>query len=984
MSRRVLPACGSLCFCCPALRARSRQPVKRYKKLLANIFPRNQEADPKPNDRMIGKLCEYASKNPLRIPKIAEYLEQRFYKDLRNGHGGSAKIVLCIYRKLLSSCKEQMPLFACSLLGIIQTLSEQTSQEEMQILACNALVDFIDVQVEGTYMFNIEGLVPKLCQLAQEVGDDDRALRLRAAGLQALSSMVRFMAEQSHIPLEFDKIISVTLDNFAGVQSKPENGQLDRRPSQNLGQSAQGAMNTGDAPTPMELKSMKQLAECPINSSESPPYWSKVCLHNMTALAKRATTVRRVLEPFFLNFDSEDYWSPESGLACSVLMHMQQLLEESGENSHVLLSILVKHLDHKNIVKQPLKQINIIHVITRLAQNAKKQASVAITGALTDLLRHLRKCVQYSAEASSAGTGADKLNADLQLALEKCISQLSDKVGDMGPILDMMAVVLENISASNIVVRTTLFCIYRTAQITSSLPNISYQRKNFPDGLFHQVLLAMGHPDVETRITAHRVFSTVLMPSWMSPWSGQKELASQNSLRLPLVLPMKVKSGSFSIPEGSEAKAEAITTVEEIQRLDNEVKQSQVRRSHSKSYSFKSAMTNGKMELASLRLSTHQVSLLLSSIWVQATLTDNTPANFEAMAHTYNIALLFTRSKTSSHMALVRCFQLAFSLRRISLDQEGCLQPSRRRSLFTLASSMLIFSARAGNLPELIPIVKSSLTDAIVDPYLRLVDNIKLRAAAMDSVTYGSEEDDLAALNSLSTMESDEQQLKETVLSHLISKFQKFSEDELSRIRKQLLQDFSPDESYPLGAAFMETPEPCSPLAELEFLSFDEVLASTSLDEVLPDASGSHSGRRTSMSSNSQDILSVNQLLESVLETAQEVASLPASASPLPYDQVKDQCEALVTCKQQKMSVLSSFEHQQETKAIVIAGDSENKSTSIPDSVLEESEGIMSLISTEPIQGVNQQFPCSLEYERQSFRLPPASPYEKFLKAAGC
>jgi len=78
---------------------------------------------------------------------------------------------------------------------------------------------------------------------------------------------------------------------------------------------------------------------------------------------------------------------------------------------------------------------------------------------------------------------------------------------------------------------------------------------------------------------------------------------------------------------------------------------------------------------------------------------------------------------------------------------------------------------------------------------------------------------------------------------------------------------------------------------------------------------------------------SINLCHKQVLETAQEVASLPASASPLPYDQVKDQCEALVTCKQQKMSVLSSFEHQQETKAIVIAGDSENKSTSIPDSV---------------------------------------------------
>lgn len=39
-------------------------------------------------------------------------------------------------------------------------------------------------------MFNLEGLIPKLCQLAQEVGDDERALQLRAAGLQVLAFMV--------------------------------------------------------------------------------------------------------------------------------------------------------------------------------------------------------------------------------------------------------------------------------------------------------------------------------------------------------------------------------------------------------------------------------------------------------------------------------------------------------------------------------------------------------------------------------------------------------------------------------------------------------------------------------------------------------------------------------------------------------------------------------------------------------------------------
>ncbi|RZS11017.1 hypothetical protein BHM03_00042270, partial [Ensete ventricosum] len=41
ISRRVLPACGYLCCFCPSLRTRSRQPVKRYKKLLTDAFPRS-------------------------------------------------------------------------------------------------------------------------------------------------------------------------------------------------------------------------------------------------------------------------------------------------------------------------------------------------------------------------------------------------------------------------------------------------------------------------------------------------------------------------------------------------------------------------------------------------------------------------------------------------------------------------------------------------------------------------------------------------------------------------------------------------------------------------------------------------------------------------------------------------------------------------------------------------------------------------------
>jgi len=60
------------------------------------------------------------------------------------------------------------------------------------------------------------------------------------------------------------------------------------------------------------------------------------------------------------------------------------------------------------------------------------------------------------------------------------------------------------------------------------------------------------------------------------------------------------------------------------------------------------------------------------------------------------------------------------------------------------------------------------------------------------------------------------------------------------------------------------------------------------------------------------------------------VASFPTSSTPVPYDQMKNQCEALVTGKQKKMSVLHSFRHQQETRAIVLSSENELKVSSLP------------------------------------------------------
>ncbi|XP_072964506.1 protein SEMI-ROLLED LEAF 2 isoform X2 [Typha angustifolia] len=1020
MSRRVLPACGSLCIFCPSLRARSRQPVKRYKKLLGDIFPRSQDREP--DDRMISKLCEYAKKNPTRIPKITEYLEQRCYKELRNEHFFLARVVPYIYRKLLSSCKEQMPLLSMSSLCIVRTLLEQTRQDDIRIIGCLLLIDFLNNQGDSTYMFNVEGLIPKLCQLCQEVGEDDRGLSLRSAGLQALASVVKFMGDYSHISMEFDDIVSVTLDNYEAHQLVLENGKKEIYHNQSQTYCMkevtrmEGHRSSFDETRKNVISvsvrdSFNVTLDSTVDVSRDPAYWARVCLYNMTKIAQEATTLRRVLEPLFRYFDSRNFWSPYDGIASSILSEMQALMENSGQNSHLLLSTTIKHLDHKNITKQPIMQINIVKVATQLARQTKPQASVSITNAISDLIRHLRKCMQCSVDASKIGADSSKRNSALHSALEELLVQLTEKVGDVGPILEKMAVALENLPATAIAARTTISSIYRTAQIVASIPNLSYHKKDFPEALFYQLLSAMAHPDHRTRVGSHRVLSAILVPSFSFPWSVKnlpivlKDYDPQGTLLVALsafssswTINEKMEQNSCNYKEPlrinkSDAEMESMKE-NGCQHIDEDIQCCTIcppcKRHHNAELSASCPVYEGtnilKLEdedLRYMRLSRHQVGLLLSSIWTQASSGDNTPANYEAMAHTYSLALLFSRTKNSSHLVLVRCFQLAFSIRRLSLDHENFLQPSRKRSLHTLALAMLISSAKAGDLPDIIPDVKAMMTEKMVNHHLHLIEDSRLCATYVEPsgniLVYGSEEDEIAATNFLATIKKDDKQLKETVISRLLEKFEKTPE-KLIGIKEQLLQEFTPDDTFLLGAPlFMETPHPCLPYMQKEsdYLDEDSVPALAEDEDPDLDASGNQSDRRTSESINALDVLSVNQLIESIRETARQVTDLPASINPVPYDQMKSQCEALVVGKQQKMSVLLSFKHQQESSK---GSTEENLSVSVdPNETLHHPEAESTSIEKEHIRRCDS---LSSESE-QSFRLPPSSPYDKFLKAAG-
>ncbi|XP_050222959.1 protein SEMI-ROLLED LEAF 2 [Mercurialis annua] len=990
ISRKIFPACESMCVCCPALRSRSRQPVKRYKKLLAEIFPKS---DGPPNERKIVKLCEYAAKNPFRIPKIAKYLEERCCKELRSEHIKCIKTVTETYNKLLSVCKEQMAYFASSLLNVVSELLDKPKQDAFLILGCETLTKFIYSQTDGTYVHNIEKFVQRVCNLVREHGEEHHTSHLKAASLQCLSAMVWFMGKFLYIFGAFDEIVQVTLDNYEpdihdDERGEPQHNWVDevvRSEGRSAFVSYDTSSNCRIIRSRPEKKDPSLLTREEI---ETPSVWAQICIQGMAELAKESTTVRQVLDPMFVYFDSGRHWVPQQGLSTAVLSDMCYLLESSGHQQSVLAAV-IRHLDHKNVTHDPQLKSHVIQVAATLAKQIRSEVVLAEIGFVSDLCRHLRKSFQATIE--SAGEQELNLNILLQHSIEDCLLEIVKGIGNAQPLFDMMAITLETLPSAGVVSHATIGSLIILAHMISLSSVSSRPQQGFPESLLVQLLKVMLHPDIEVRVGAHQIFSMLLIPSSSHPRQGVASLRSGyiceprhpstasafSSIAALLEKLRREKDGGRMDKHRNNVSDDH----KEKAFLEEDWKQGRPRKASPNFYKISSiidrtsATSLVETEPYVMKLSEDQITLLLSAFWIQANLPDNLPSNFEAIAHSFTVTVISSRLKGPSDSLVVRFFQLPLSLRSLSVDpHNGMLQPACQRSIFVLSTEMLMFVAKIYQIPELNDQLKQLLSSDI-DPYLGINGDLQLYTKPqMDLGEYGSLSDNQLASSLLLELRNKVFESDKVIIDTLIQNLLNATELEADDLARQLSEPFTPDDAFVFAPRSLLDVDHNQMVAHSkESLSFDEDIPTSSLaeDDTLSEASVADMSRfipKMPSSPSVSHVISIGQLLESALEVAGQVAGASISTSPLPYNTMAKQCEDLGKGTRNKLSnwLAHEYHYNREANKCLPAANGFPALEKIMNSVEMDQTAI------KPIG------PCL------AMRLPPASPFDNFMKAAGC
>jgi hypothetical protein len=105
-----------------------------------------------------------------------------------------------------------------------------------------------------------------------------------------------------------------------------------------------------------------------------------------------------------------------ASLSAKVLIHLFLI-----GNEQLILTAVIRHLDHKNILHDPQTKSDIIQTATSLAQQLRSQGVVPELAVAGDLCRHLRKTLEA---LESASVEELNLNESLQKFLEGCLLEV--------------------------------------------------------------------------------------------------------------------------------------------------------------------------------------------------------------------------------------------------------------------------------------------------------------------------------------------------------------------------------------------------------------------------------------------------------------------------------------------------------------------------------------------------------------------------------
>lgn len=195
---------------------------------------------------------------------------------------------------------------------------------------------------------------------------------------------------------------------------------------------------------------------------------------------------------------------------------------------------------------------------------------------------------------------------------------------------------------------------------------------------------------------------------------------------------------------------------------------------------------------------------------------------------------------------------------------------------------------------------------------------------------------------------------------------------EEAAIRDQLLQEFVPDDLCSLGGGQMYTDAP-EEARESSVRGLDKNAFGID-DDSHHDSAESNAPANSKLTIEFPNLLSVDQLLQSILETAHHVGRVSVSTAPeTSYKDVANHCETLLQGKQQKMTLLTLASRNANA-----GGGAEKTHGGIPSGVPKGENASKQLNGPQVL--------CAAEYQNNpvSFRLPTTSPYDNFLKAAGC